>query len=217
MIENIVKYEKNETETEEKAKEEEIKYYDQIIEKIEEAFTSDNYDTSNLDKGEDEVIETEKMTVTFTTTQNQKDNSNNNMTSIDLGECEDLLRNYYNMTKNETLYMKKIDIIQEGIKTPKIEYDVYCKLTGNNLIKLNLTVCGDSKISLFIPMELSENIDKLNSSSGYYNDICYTATSESGTDISLKDRKKEYIEGNKVVCQEDCEFSKYNSIEQKAK
>ena len=110
-----------------------------------------------------------------------------------------------------------IDIFQEGIKTPKIEYNVYCKLKGNNLIRLNLTVCGDSKIFLSIPMELSENIDKLNTSSGYYNDICYTTTSESGTDISLKDRKKEYIKGNKVVCQEDCEFSEYNSIEQKAK
>ena len=218
MLENIVKYEKNETESEEKMKEEEVKYYDQIIENIEAGFTSDNYDTSNLDKGEDEVIETEKMTVTFTTTQNQKDNTNNNMSSIDLGECEILLRKYYNISDNETLYMKKVDIIQEGVKTAKIEYDVYCKLKGNKLEKLNIsTICGDSKILLSIPMELSDDIDKLNTSSDYYNDICYVATSESGTDISLKDRKKEYIEGNKVVCQEDCDFSEYDSTTQKAK
>ena len=217
MIQNIIKYEKNETESEEKMKEEEVKYYDQIIENIEAGFTSDNYDTSNLDKGEDEVIETEKMTVTFTTTQNQKDNTNNNMSSIDLGECEKLLRNYYNISDNETLYMKKVDIIQEGVKTPKIEYDVYCKLKGNKLEKLNIsTVCGDSKISLSIPLELSDDIDKLNTSSGYYNDICYVATSESGTDISLKDRKKEYFEDNKVVCQEDCDFSEYDTNTQKA-
>jgi hypothetical protein len=44
------------------------------------------------------------------------------MTSIDLGECEILLRNYYNLTNNKTLYMKKIDRIQEGMKIPKIEY-----------------------------------------------------------------------------------------------
>ena len=218
MIENIVKYEKNETESEEKMKEEEVKYYDQIIENIEAGFTSDNYDTSNLDKGEDEVIETEKMTVTFTTNQNQKDNTNNNISSIDLGECEILLRKYYNISDNETLYMKKVDIIQEGVKTAKIEYDVYCKLKGNKLEKLNIsTICGDSKILLSIPMELSDDIDKLNTSSDYYNDICYVATSESGTDISLKDRKKEYIEGNKVVCQEDCDFSEYDSTTQKAK
>ena len=50
------------------------------------------------------------MTVTFTTTENQKNNINNNMTSIDLGECEVLLRNFYNISNNATLYMKKMDI-----------------------------------------------------------------------------------------------------------
>ena len=106
--------------------------------------------------------------------------------------------------------MKKIDVKQEGMKIPKIEYSVYCKLSGEKLIKLNLTVCEKSKISLSLPVILSENIDKLNTSSGYYNDICYSSTSNSGTDISLKDRKKEFVEGNKTVCQEDCNFSNYN-------
>ena len=70
--------------------------------------------------------------------------------------------------------------------------------------------------SISIPISISENIDILNSSSGYYNDICYTATSESGTDISLKDRKTQFVEDNKMICQEDCDFSNYNSISQKA-
>ena len=72
------------------------------------------------------------------------------MTRIDLGECEILLRNFYNISINETFYLKKIDIIQEGIKTLKVEYDVYAKLNGKNLIKLNLTVCEKSKISILI-------------------------------------------------------------------
>ena len=66
-------------------------------------------------------------------------------------------------------------------------------------------------------MILDENIDVLNSSSGYYNDICYTATSDDGTDISLKDRKKAYIENNKAVCQDDCDFSDYDYKINKAK
>ena len=95
-------------------------------------------------------------------------------------------------------------------------YDVYCKLSGSNLVKLNLSVCQNSKISLSVPVEITDsNLDKLNSSSEYYNDICYTATSESGTDIILKDRKKEYI--NKTVCQEECDFNDYNYTSQKAK
>ena len=216
VIENImIKYDKNDTV--EKTKEEEIEYYDTILEILETGFTSEGYDTSDLDNGKEEIIETEKMRVTFTTTENQKNNTNDNMTSIDLGECEKILRKFYNLSDNDKLYIKKLDIVQEGIKTPKIEYDVYSKLSGTNLIKLNLSVCQNSKISLFIPIIITENLDKLNASSGYFNDICYIATSDSGTDISLEDRKKDFIDNNKTVCQDECDFSEYDYEKQKAK
>ena len=47
-------------------------------------------------------------------------------------------------------------------------------------------------------------------------DICYSTTSDYGTDITLKDRQKLMIEGNIIVCQEDCEFSDYLSNSLKA-
>ena len=197
------------TENETKTKDEEIEYYDTILKKIEDVFTY--YDTTDLDNGKDEIIETKKMIITLTTTDNQK--NNNNMTSIDLGDCEILLRNYYNLT-NKTLYMKKLDIIQDNMKIPIIEYDIYSKINGNKLIKLNLTICQNSKISIIIPIKVNDNIDILNSSSGYYNDICYTITSENGTDISLKDRKNEYI--TKTVCQDGCDLYNYNYTTEKA-
>ena len=81
---------------------------------------------------------------------------------------------------------------------------------------MNLSVCEDSKIFLSIPIEISDNIDKLNASSDYYNNICYSSKSESGTDISLKDRKKEFVENNRTVCQEDCLFTDYDHSIQKA-
>ena len=214
IIQEIFSYEKNETN--ERDTEEEIKYYDKIIEQIESIFTSENYDTSNLDNGKDETIKTEKMTITFTTTQNQKNNINNNITTIELGECETLLKKYYNISDDELLYIKKIDVNQEGMKISKTEYDVYSKLSGASFINLNLSVCKNSKISLSVPIIITENIDILNSSSGYYNDICYTAKSDSGTDISLNDRKNEFIKGNKTVCQEGCIFVEYNYNTQKA-
>ena len=105
IIQDLLDNKKNETEV--KSKEEEIEYYDTILDIIESGFTSDNYNYSDLDNGEEEVIETEKMTVTLTTIQNQKKNTNNNITTINLGECETLLRDYYNILENETLYMKK--------------------------------------------------------------------------------------------------------------
>ena len=225
LIQDLFKFEKkegsakNETKeekSEEEKKEEEIKLYDSIIENIETVFTSDNYDTSTIDSGKDEVIEIDKMTITFTTTENQKNSTNNNLTTIDLGECEISLRKFYNISNEQTLYMKKIDVVQDGMKTAKVEYDVYYKNSDSNLEKLNLSVCENSKVTLSVPIVISENIDKLNSSSDYYNDICYPATSAHKTDITLKDRKKEFVEGNKTVCQEECIFSKYDSFNQMA-
>ena len=197
-------------------KEDDINIHDFILKNLENDFTSKDYNTSKLDNDENEIYVYEKMTITLTTTKIQENIRNMNITTIDLGECEDLLKDEYNISRNEKLYIKKIDIIQEGMKIPKIEFDVYYKLNGINLEKLDLSICEDTKILFSIPIIISENLDVLNSSSGYYNDICYITTSDNGTDIPLKDRQKEYIEGNKTVCQDDCDFVEYDGINQKA-
>ena len=214
IVDNILN---NEINTNEITKEEENKLYNKILQGIEKRFTSMNYDTFDLDNGIDTTLKAEKLIITFTTTQNQKSNTYNNTTIIDLEDCETSLRNYYNLTKNETIYIKKIDKIQDGMKALKVEYDTYVKLSGNNLINLNLTVCENNKISIFLPIILTGNLDKYNPSSKYYNDICYTTTSEDGNDIILKDRQNEFIDKNLIVCQEDCYFSKYNYNTSKAR
>ena len=193
----------------EKSKEKEIKYYDDVIKILETIFTAEDYDTSNIDNGQDEIIKTGKITTTLTTTENQRNKTNNNMTRIDLGKCEILLRNFSNLSDNEKLYIKKIDIYPERLNGLKVVFDVYAKLNGTNLINLNLSVCEGIKISILIPNVSIDNIDKLNLNSGYYNDICYTATSD-GTDITLKDRQIEYVEHYNILHQEGCDFSEYN-------
>ena len=212
----IFNSETNET-IKEVAREEEINKYNTILEKVELIFTSDNYDLTNIDRGEDQVINANKILITFTNTENQKNNIESNMSTIDLGNCEILLRKYYNLTNNQTIYLKKLDIIQDGMKAKKIEYNVYAKLSGKNLVKLNLTICQNTKISINVPFEISGNVDKFNTSSAYFNDICYDAISDNNTDISLIDRKNEYIEGDNIICQNDCEFSAYNSQIKKAR
>ena len=79
---------------------------------------------------------------------------------------------------------------------------------------LDLNPCQKNKISLSIPVDQVDNLDKLNSSSSYYNDFCHTATSDKGTDITLKDRKSEYP--SIAVCQDDCVFLDYNYTSEKA-
>ena len=209
---------KNYYEEEVKEKEAENKIYDAILENLETNLANGDLDTSDIEKGKNEVVEFKDMTITLTATKNQKDDKNNaNMTTVDLGECEDVLRKEYKIPENEMIFMKKIDVFQEGMKIPKIAYDVYRKSNDSNLIKLDLSFCSKLKADISIPVLITESLDKLNSSSGYYNDLCYTATSDSGTDINLNDRKDEYVKKNKNVCQEKCIFSDYDYNINKAK
>ena len=196
-------------------------YYDKVLEIIKTYFSIKIYNTSNIDKGEEDIILIDNIHVTLTKSENQKNNLNNdnyitNNTLIDLKECELSLRYFYNLSKYESLYILKIDVIQEGMKIPKVEYNIYSKLEGKNLQKLNLSICEKNKINIYTNIGSISNLDIINPISKYYTDICYPATSYFGTDITLNDRKNEFVEKNKTVCQEDCTFIGYNYTTKKA-
>ena len=106
---------------------------------------------------------------------------------------------------------------EEGMKIPKIEYEVYYPSNSGNLSKLNLTVCTGMKADVYIPVKINDDIEKYNSSSDYYNDVCSKTTSEFGTDISLTDRKNNFINNNMTLCEEECELVEYNYTTAKAK
>ena len=199
-------------------KESEDKNYVTILEDLETTLINGDLNTTDIENGKNKIVEFNDMTITLTTTKNQKDNENNaNMTTINLGECEDILRKEYNISQDEEIIMLKVDSYQEGMKIPKIIFNVYHKINDTYLLKLDLFFCSDIKIDISIPIIINESLDKLNSSSDYYNDICYTATSDNGTDISLNDRKNEFVEKNRAVCQEKCVFAEYNYTTKKAK
>ena len=195
----------------------EISFEDILIKNFENYFISEDYNITKIDEGEEKIYHEEAFTITFTSSENQKNNINNNMTRIDLRQCEIELRNFYNLSDDKILYMKKIDIKMPGMKIPKVIFDVYCKLNDTNLIKLDLSICENNRVEISMPIKIDENLDKLNSSSAYYNDLCYITTSECGTDISLEDRRKDFVEKNKTLCQEDCYFSEYDPETQNAK
>ena len=109
----------------------------------------------------------------------------------------------------------KIDYYKEGLLIPIIEYEVYDLKKKS---KLDLNVCGDVKINLFIPVKINEKEEfKHNKSSEYYNDICYTFTTEFGTDITLTDRKIEFNNNNLSLCEVNCDYKGYIPEEKKAK
>ena len=202
-----INYEQNEEsskETEEKA-----------LENVKEELTND-FNTTDIDNGKDIIINQKYSTITISSSENQKKDKSSDRTTIDLGECETKIKQEYNISQNDTLYILKIDVKQEGYQIPKIIYEVYYPLFGNNLIKLNLTVCEGIKIDISIPIKLPDNLDIYNSSSDYYNDICYTYTSVDGTDITLSDRKNNFVNNKLTVCEEECDFDKYDNTIGKA-
>ena len=167
----------------------------------------------SIDNKDDYIITLGKITYTITTTKNQKNQINTNTTTIDLGHCETKLKEEYNISMNESLYIFKIDILIDYMV--KIEYEVYYNFSSNNLTKLNLTFCKDIKIDILIPKDIPLNeIDKYNKSSGYYNDICYTLIN-SQIDETIKDRINDYKKNNMSICEEDCEFTEYNIKQRK--
>ena len=151
----------------------------------------DRFNTSYVDTGYNIKIRQENIIYTLTSTENQK-NENNNRTIINLGEYEKKLKFFYNISDNCSLYMVIIEKYIEYMKIPKVEYLVLYPLENNTLYQLNLKECEGLNIDISYPVNISgdiDNIDKYNKSSEYYKDLCYKATSNYGTDISLTDRK----------------------------
>ena len=103
------------------------------------------------------------------------------------------------------------------MKIPKLEYEVYYPLYDNKLEKLDLNLCKNTKIEISISVKIDGSKDKYNLNSDYYNDICSTTTSDSGTDITLSDRKIEFVDNNMSLCEENCDLIEYDTKKEKAK
>ena len=83
-----------------------------------------NLNISEVDKG-DIIIKQKSSTITISTSDNQKNGKSPNTTNIDLGQCEDKIKEAYNIPKNKSLFILKLEVKQEGLQIPKIDYEVY--------------------------------------------------------------------------------------------
>ena len=185
--------------------------------KIREDLTSGNMDgliKDVIDNNNDLLTKEKNVVYQITSSDNQNKNEYTNISTIQLGKCEEKLRQTYHIDNKIPLLILKIDNFEEGQLIPIIEYEVYEPI---NKTKLNLSECKDIKIELSIPVEIEEdNLFKYNLSSDYYNDKCCPTTSENGTDITLNDRKKEFYDNNMSLCEDNCDLIDYNSETKKA-
>ena len=141
-------------------------------------------------------------------------NMNPKTTTIDLGRCEDILKNFYpGIGFNESLYIFKFDAFVEGKSGPKVEYEVYYPFDKIHLQLLDLSICEGEEIFIGYPLNISvDELDLYNSESDYYSDLCYPYINSKGTDVILNDRQNEYINNNKSLCDENCKFSRYDNV-----
>ena len=114
------------------------------------------------------------------------------------------------MKENDNLLIFKLDIKKEGLSIPLVEYEIY---DYNKKKQLDLDICdNNNKIEILLPVSNIQNeIFKHNISSEYYIDICFSYTTENGTDIILNDSKNEYIEKNMFLCDSNCDLIGYSS------
>ena len=121
-----------------------------------------NYD---IFKEEDMVIQG-KDNFYFHLTNTKKDlellKGNNNKTNkfsvIDLGECDDILKEHYHINKSESLLILKMEKITNISSERAFQYEIY---EPYNKTKLNLTICSNTTIETYTPILLSEKLQKL--------------------------------------------------------
>ena len=183
--------------------------YDLVINQIKNDLLN-NFDESLVNGN---IIHEKGINISLTKTKNENERND----QINLGDCEERLKQNYNITENESLYMLRLDVEQIGLRVPSVQYEIFYPLNNSkNLVKLDLSICSDLKMERIITINITNNIDKYNKSSPYYNDICYISDSDNDVDISLFDRKEEYINNNMGICEDGCDFTLYNYETKKA-
>ena len=185
---------------------------EEIRENIEKEITSHSMDDllDNITDGvgEDLRIDAKDIKYHITSSLRQYNIEYDDISSIKLGDCENILRQKYGLINNETLLIFKMDLFINSSTIPVVIYEVYHPITKE---KLDLNYCKGIKIDISYPVKVNENeLFKYNQSSEYYSDICWTDSTQDHTDISIKDRQEEFINNNMSLCEEDCDYNYYD-------
>ena len=162
----------------------------------------------------------------ITTTDNEKELINKNISEedynismIDFSECEQHLKQEYNINENLTLIILKKEKMTNITSEKNIQYQIYEPI---NITLLNTSICNNILIKIFIPFSLRGEILNLyedlkdngynlfDKNDKFYNDICTPFSSLTGTDIPLSARQKYIFSEYGNLCQENCQFTNYS-------
>ena len=137
---------------------------------------------------------------------------------IDLKECTDILKREYGYDNDTNFIILKYEN-DADTNDKSVQYEVYAP--GSDT-KLDLSVCSEVKIDIYIPVILDEKTQELyddlkaqgynlfDKNDKFYKDICTPYKSPNGTDVLLSDRFNDFFLANQLTCQANCEYSNYN-------
>ena len=135
------------------------------------------------------------MIIQITSINNQKNNEFNNISKIIIDpECEKILQNEYNISKDDNIIILKYDYFIKGLNIPLIGYELFHPITKE---KLDLEYCNGINIEINIPISINEeDLYKYNPNSDFYKDICISYSNENNVDMTINERKREYNKYN---------------------
>ena len=154
---------------------------------------------------------------------NGNDDNKYNLSIIDLGKCEKLLKEENDIDEEIQLIVFKFEKLTSQASEKNVQYEIYAP---NTTQKLDLSICQSTSIDLYIPIALSEETQSLysqlsnqgydlfNENDSFYQDVCATYTSENGTDVLLSDRQSDFYDTSENTCQANCQYSAYLSDSQ---
>ena len=200
---------------------------EEINKKLYEEITQNLLKKLNIENMKNQVIEgINNYSYLLTTLDSEDDNSTNKFSKINLGECENILKEYYNLDKNISLIILILEKQTTKSSERDLQFEVY---EPYNKTKLSLSVCENTPIEISTPLILAEEIQNLyeelknqgynmfDINDDFYQDICSTYKSENNTDVPLSDRIKYYFNNDEVQCQSGCTFLDYSIETQKLK
>ena len=169
-----------------------------------------DYITSGKMDGNDHTLNFGNLSIVITTSENQRNQTNSNTSTIDLGKCEDTLIEIYDIKPRLPLLIYKIDYFPENSLIPIVGYEVYHPY---NYSKLNLSYCSENTVTINLPVANvdEKNLFKYDPNSDYYRNNCYSYTTENGTDITKADKIEEFLTQNLSLCENNCKYMGYDS------
>ena len=195
-----------------------VEIYDIVKNQMLSEYSHEN-SKSQIIEGEDNgiyQITTEKNELNILKNEDLLDNYNFSL--IDLGECESILKSEYKLNDNDTLIYLKQEKLSDKSSEKDIDIEVF---EPYNKTKLNLSLCSQTNINIYVKLELSPEIQNLNEelqklgynmfdiNDPFYTDICTPYKSSVKTDMILSDRIDDIYYNEDAQCQSNCYFSGY--------